>query len=686
LLSTLVSLLLQLNRRTLDMAATQQAPARTAEAAPVPATPAGATQPFVSASLYVGDLHPDVTEVMLLEVFNEVGPVASIRVCRDAVTRRSLGYAYVNFHNFVDADRALEIKNFAVVKDKPIRIMWSHRDPAVRKSGDGNVFIKNLAKEIDNKALFDTFSDYGKILSCKVAVNAEAESKGYGFIHFDSKESAENAIARVNGKSILDKVVTVCHFKSKSERVHELGDVVNRFTNVFIKNLETEVTEEQLRNSASKYGTINSMKIMENNGVSRGFGFVNFELPESAVECVDKISAAWTAEHGKSDKGEIFACRAQKKEEREQELKHRFEQMRIERQEKYMGVNLFVKNLDETVTDAVLKKEFERFGTITSVKVMTEERSDAKVNDGAPQMVSKGFGFVCFDEAENAAKAVTEMHSHMIGSKPIYVALAQRKEARRAQLEAQMARRSNNHMALLRQDPNGQAMPNQGMYPMGMGGMYNGMPQQRIVYQQQQMGGMGGRQQGNWSRGGPRGPHPGHMQQPYYQQNGQGQRTGRQQRTGRGPQKQNRGQNGAQRSGRQYQQGPAMGREQQQMTQQQMQAQHLAQQQAQQQAQQAQQAQQVQQPQAAGGVPTELTADSLAAADKMTQKQMLGERLYPAIAQKTPQLAGKITGMLLEMDNSELLLLLQEPAALDEKINEAVKVLEDHQANQTQGR
>jgi polyadenylate-binding protein len=75
-----------------------------------------------------------------------------------------------------------------------------------------------------------------------------------------------------------------------------------------------------------------------------------------------------------------------------------------------------------------------------------------------------------------------------------------------------------------------------------------------------------------------------------------------------------------------------------------------------------------------------LTAGALASAPPEQQKQLLGEALFPQIANLQPDLAGKITGMLLEMDNSELLLLIESPDSLEAKVDEAVNVLKEHNA------
>ena len=67
--------------------------------------------------------------------------------------------------------------------------------------------------------------------------------------------------------------------------------------------------------------------------------------------------------------------------------------------------------------------------------------------------------------------------------------------------------------------------------------------------------------------------------------------------------------------------------------------------------------------------------ERLKTASPTVQKQMLGERLYPKVKQVAPQVAGKITGMMLEMDNDDVLALLESDAQLLGKIEEATKVL-----------
>jgi polyadenylate-binding protein len=74
----------------------------------------------------------------------------------------------------------------------------------------------------------------------------------------------------------------------------------------------------------------------------------------------------------------LFCGRAQKKSERQAELRRRFQQQKMERINQFQGVNLYIKNLEETIDDTRLRKEFENYGTITSAKVMRDEKGNSK--------------------------------------------------------------------------------------------------------------------------------------------------------------------------------------------------------------------------------------------------------------------------------------------------------------------
>lgn len=81
-----------------------------AQAVAPPPSP-GRTPPL--ASLYVGDLDPQATEIDLFETFRQMGPLASVRLCRDRLSHQSLRYAYVNFFSPSDGT-SLTLRAFSL--------------------------------------------------------------------------------------------------------------------------------------------------------------------------------------------------------------------------------------------------------------------------------------------------------------------------------------------------------------------------------------------------------------------------------------------------------------------------------------------------------------------------------------------------------------------------------------------
>jgi len=599
--------------------------ATTTTPAPAPAPAAAAT--YTSSSLYVGDLAGDVSEGKLFDIFNSVGPVASIRVCRDAMLKRSLGYAYVNFHAQADAERALETMNYTMIQGRPCRIMWSQRDPSLRKSGVGNIFVKSLHPDVHHKELQDTFSLFGNIVSCKVALDSEGKSKGYGYVHFETDEAAKAAVERSAEIEIMGSKVEIQAFQKKSAPQR-----ASNWTNLYAKNVPTHLTEADLTAMFAEFGKLQSLKLMVYSdeevakdaasgkgrnlqaGASKGFAFINYEEHEHAVAAAEALNgkqlpdpdsaarreaakakaeeakkeavaaavaaakaaggdeakageeaaakadaAAATKAAAAKDNGEgvpvreLYVGRAQKKEERMRELKKKFQLDREKMAQSTMGVNLYVKNLDDQLDDKSLDAAFKAYGTITSSRIMR-----------TPDGTSKGFGFVCFSSPEEATAASNDMNGKVLGGKPIFVALAQRRDQRNEMLSQTLVR-----------GPAG-AMP-MGGGPRGPmpGQMYGAVP---MMYQT--MGGRGGQQQGGpygmpammmggkgMPRGGPGGPmqygqrgpypmpgsYPGGMPNQMMGPNGQ------QPRQRRNNNQQQRGAQGGGKGGQQMRQGAPQG-------------------------------------------------------------------------------------------------------------------------------
>ncbi|XP_028265895.1 embryonic polyadenylate-binding protein-like [Parambassis ranga] len=609
------------------------------------------------ASLYVGDLHPDVTEAMLYQKFSPAGPIMSIRVCRDIITRRSLGYAYINFQQPADAECALDTMNYDVIKGRPIRIMWSQRDPGLRKSGVGNIFIKNLDESIDNKALYDTFSAFGNILSCKVVCD-EKGSKGYGFVHFETQEAANRAIETMNGMLLNDRKVFVGHFKSRKEREVEFGSKAMKFTNVYIKNFGEDYTDEKLKDVFAAFGRTLSVRVMKDErGRSRGFGFVNYAHHEDAQKAVNEMN-------GKEINGKVmYVGRAQKRLERQGELKRKFDQIKQDRIQRYQGVNLYVKNLDDTIDDERLRKEFAPYGTITSAKVMT---------DGSQ---SKGFGFVCFSSPEEATKAVTEMNGRIVATKPLYVALAQRREERKAILTNKYMQRLANLRTMSSSidsyQQSGYYMtvpqpPTRSYYNHNVSNMrpiprWTGQPQRlQGPYSAQYVGSVPRRGSSIITTVKQASTQAPRISTSTQKTNTIGTQTvgGRTDLPG-GPRSNQYKYSTAVRNPQHVVPVPAH------MPRLQVVPAHVV------------------EPQVHIQGPELLTTSMLAAAPLKDQKQLLGEQLYPRIHELHQNLAGKITGMLLEMDNSELLHMLESPESLHAKVDEAIAVLQAHQAKES---
>lgn len=172
------------------------------------------------------------------------------------------------------------------------RIVRNHRlyvGPFVPASEfRNNLYIENFAHDMTEEMLKDIFKDFGEIVSASIVKNKKGQ---FGFVCFQNPEDAKRALEQMKGKDINGKTLYVNWAQKKKERKEFLRQqrlspnelTYSKKRTIFVKNLEKDDDESTLISAFSAFGSITSTTVvLDERGVSRGFGFVSFSMTEEA--------------------------------------------------------------------------------------------------------------------------------------------------------------------------------------------------------------------------------------------------------------------------------------------------------------------------------------------------------------------------------------------------------------------
>ncbi|KAI5184529.1 polyadenylate-binding protein [Nematocida homosporus] len=374
-------------------------------------TPIGANN-----SIYVGDLPNNITESDLFQLFSSVGQIFTINIPRKESTKARV-YAYVTFFDSSSVSQAIENFNFYSVHGCQIRVMPLNKEIVVGNR-DANVVVKNLPTTTDNQSLYDTFSRFGKISSCKVQQNAAGECTGAGFIQFQDPKVAAIAIEMINKLSIGDKRLVAVKCIPSDQRRSKKEEINKVFTNVYVKGFPKEVEESDLRQVLEQYGELTSfLAPRTESGEMRGFVFANYAEHSSAVAAIAGL-------HGQNYPGTdnvLYIQRAKPKNEREEELAEKYAGL----MESAVNRNVYVTNLSPEVTDESLLAHLAVYGPIVSHKLGRDEKN------------ARAYAYVCFESKEAAAAAVKGANGTELGGRVLDVTFFKSKRTR--EMEKTMA-------------------------------------------------------------------------------------------------------------------------------------------------------------------------------------------------------------------------------------------------------
>nr|BAK01297.1 predicted protein [Hordeum vulgare subsp. vulgare] len=170
-------------------------------------------------SVYVGNIHLQVTDSLLHEVFQSIGPVEGCKLIR----KEKSSFGFVDYYDRRYAALAIVSLNGRQLFGQPIKVNWAYASTQREDtSGHFNIFVGDLCPEVTDAALFVFFSAYSTCSDARVMWDQQSgRSRGFGFVSFRNQQDAQTAINELNGKWLGNRQIR-CNWATKGANAGEV--------------------------------------------------------------------------------------------------------------------------------------------------------------------------------------------------------------------------------------------------------------------------------------------------------------------------------------------------------------------------------------------------------------------------------------------------------------------------------
>ncbi|XP_070785588.1 ELAV-like protein 2 isoform X6 [Enoplosus armatus] len=317
-------------------------------------------------NLIVNYLPQNMTQEELKSLFGSIGEIESCKLVRDKITGQSLGYGFVNYVDPKDAEKAINTLNGLRLQTKTIKVSYAR--PSSASIRDANLYVSGLPKTMTQKELEQLFSQYGRIITSRILVDqVTGVSRGVGFIRFDRRVEAEEAIKGLNCQKPpgATEPITVKFANNPSQKTSQalLSQLYQSPNRRYPGPLAQQAQRFRLDNLLNMaYGVKSPLYLLK-------------MFSPMAIDGVTSLAGINIPGHAGT------------------------------------GWCIFVYNLAPDADESILWQMFGPFGAVTNVKVIRDFNTNK----------CKGFGFVTMTNYDEAAVAIASLNGYRLGDRVLQV-------------------------------------------------------------------------------------------------------------------------------------------------------------------------------------------------------------------------------------------------------------------------